>query len=282
LQHHQNPVNQHRLAHFEDCQSAIDQLFIDAMNDRGESAFDEFIDFAIRFSNLAVYNAMLVRIQCPGAGAVATRRKWNAIGREIKPGATPIVILRPFGPVEFVFEQSDTEGADIRGEKQSSLFADGEISEQTFNAVVAAAKKNRVLVEHTPNYGALLAGTAQGYKMLPDAKSGVKDISYSVLLNANHDLPTRFATMAHELGHVYCGHIGGDIKGRWAPRIGLPHELVELEAEAVAFLVCQRNGVTSRSREYLSQLIRKADLGAVSMYAIYEAANRVESRTPPK
>ena len=238
-----------RLAHFEDCQSAIDQLFMEALKTTGASAFDEFIDFAIRFSKLAVYNAMLVRIQCPGAGAVATRRKWNSIGRDIKPGATPIVILRPFGPVEFVFEQSDTEGDELKGEKHSSLFADGKISQQAFDAVIAAAKKNRVLVEHTTNYGALLAGTAQGYSILPGAKPGTKDISYSVMLNANHDLPTRFATLAHELGHVYCGHIGGDIKGRWAPRTGLPHEIVELEAEAVAFLVCQRNGVTSRSRE---------------------------------
>ncbi len=54
-----------------------------------------------------------------------------------------------------------------------------------------------------------------------------------------------------------------------------------MEAEAVAWLVCQRNGVTSRSKAYLSSLIEKADFSKVSMYAIFEAANRVESRTVP-
>ena len=54
-----------------------------------------------------------------------------------------------------------------------------------------------------------------------------------------------------------------------------------MEAEAVAWLVCQRNGVTSRSKEYLSSLISGVDLSNVSMYAIFEAANRVESRTVP-
>lgn len=54
-----------------------------------------------------------------------------------------------------------------------------------------------------------------------------------------------------------------------------------MEAEAVAWLVCKRNGVTSRSKEYLSSLIAQADLKRVSMYAIFEAANRVESRTVP-
>ena len=54
-----------------------------------------------------------------------------------------------------------------------------------------------------------------------------------------------------------------------------------MEAEAVAWLVCQRNSVTSRSKAYLSSLIENADFSKVSMYAIFEAANRVESRTVP-
>jgi hypothetical protein len=54
---------------------------------------------------------------------------------------------------------------------------------------------------------------------------------------------------------------------------------MELEAEAVAWLVCQRNGITTRSKEYLNTLIDDAALKVVSLYAVYEAANRVESRT---
>ena len=54
-----------------------------------------------------------------------------------------------------------------------------------------------------------------------------------------------------------------------------------MEAEVVAWLVCRRNGVRSRSREYLGSLVGRADLGQVSLYAIFEAANRVEARTQP-
>ncbi len=57
---------------------------------------------------------------------------------------------------------------------------------------------------------------------------------------------------------------------------------MELEAEAVSWLVCQRNGIATRSKEYLNTLIDEAGLQSVSIYAIYEAANRVESRTVPK
>jgi len=55
-----------------------------------------------------------------------------------------------------------------------------------------------------------------------------------------------------------------------------------MEAEAVAWLVCQRNGLKSRSADYLNSLIGDVDLERVSLYSIFEAANRVESRTLPK
>jgi hypothetical protein len=51
-----------------------------------------------------------------------------------------------------------------------------------------------------------------------------------------------------------------------------------MEAEAVCWLVCNRNGVSSRSAEYLHSLIQKSDLGQVSIYSIYVAANLVEAR----
>jgi len=55
-----------------------------------------------------------------------------------------------------------------------------------------------------------------------------------------------------------------------------------MEAEAVAWLVCQRTGVAPRSKEYLGCLISSADIEGVSLYAIFEAANRVVSGTTPE
>lgn len=63
------------LALFEDCASAIDQLFQRALAERGLSAFDEFLAFMCRFNSLSLYNAMLVRVQRPGASAVGSRRQ---------------------------------------------------------------------------------------------------------------------------------------------------------------------------------------------------------------
>lgn len=270
-----------RLAHFEDCRSAIDQLFTEALAAKGGSAFDEFLSFVLQFNNLSIYNAMLVRVQRPGAGAVATRRQWARLGRAVRPDAIPIVILQPFGPVLFVFEQSDTEGRPLPGEHENVLFAAGELSTKRYEQTRQAAKKYGIQVLETDQYGALLAGTAAGIELMPETLGGKAKLPFRVRVNAKHKLPTRFATLAHELGHVYCGHLGADPKGRWPSRTRLSREQKELEAEAVAWLVCQRNGVQSRSRDYLRDIVRGADLEEINLYAIFEAANRVESRTAP-
>lgn len=274
-------ADKQRLSHFEDCRSAIDQLYFEAFLSQGSQAFDDFLSFIARFSNLSVYNAMLVRVQRPGAAAVATRNKWQAFGRFVKPDAVPIMILRPFGPVAFVFEQGDTEGAPLPGENENPLFASGKLSQEVYDQTGKAAGKYGIQVEESDSYGVLLAGTAAGFSVMPEMLETKAGRGFRVRLNAKHDLPTRFCTLAHELGHIYCGHVGGDGKGRWPDRRKLPHAQAEMEAEAVAWLVCQRNGVKTKSREYLSGLVHDVGPTDISMYAIFEAANRVESRTPP-
>ena len=58
---------QNRLLHFQDCASAVDQLFQEALKNQGISAFDKFWDFTRQFNHLSVYNSMLVMVQRPGA-----------------------------------------------------------------------------------------------------------------------------------------------------------------------------------------------------------------------
>ncbi|MBU3943134.1 MAG: ImmA/IrrE family metallo-endopeptidase [Proteobacteria bacterium] len=275
---------QNRLLHFEDCAHAIDQLFLSALGNQGPSAFGEFLGFARQFNNLSVYNAMLVRIQRPGAGAVGSRRQWREIDRHVLPDAIPIVILQPFGPVRFIFEHGDTEGRPMPAQDKNPLFAEGKVGEQLYQRTKKAADNFSVEVVETDHYGNNLAGTAAGLSVCPEKLQSKSARAFRIKLNSRHDLPSRYATLAHELGHIYCGHLGQDAKGRWPDRRGLfpSLEAMELEAEAVAWLVCQRNGITTRSEEYLNQLIDEAGLQTVSMYAIYEAANRVESRTEPK
>ncbi len=273
---------QNRLLHFQDCAAAVDQLFQEALKSQGISAFDKFWDFTRQFNHLSIFNAMLVMVQRPGATAVGTRKQWEKIGRFVQPDAVPIIILRPFGPVLFIFELGDTEGEPVPAENMSTLFATGVVLEKLWDYTIESAKQNNIVIEESSQQGMSLAGTAARLTDFPSPITGNKERRFRIKLNIHHNLPSRFATLTHELGHIYCGHIGADSKGRWPNRNNLTNATCELEAEAVAWLVCQRNGITTRSKDYLSSLIDEADQQKVSMYAIFDAANRVEARSKPR
>ena len=279
-----NPTTLHRDRHldqFQQCAEAIDDLFQQALDHSGPSAFDQFLEAAARLTNLSIYNAMLVGVQRPGAAAVATQRRWQKLGGRVRRTAVPIVILQPFGPVSFVYEYSDVDGVRFPGADASSLFASGPVTEDAFRRMARSATGNRIEVTETDQYGGLLAGTAEAIAHLPDALTGSDGHPrWSIRLNSRHDLPTRFATLAHELGHIYCGHLGGNPAGKWPSRARTvkSHAHREIEAESVCWLVCRRNGITSRSKEYLARLINDSGIEGVSMFSIYMAANRIEAK----
>jgi len=52
----------------------------------------------------------------------------------------------------------------------------------------------------------------------------------------------------------------------------------EFEAESVAYLVCERNGIKSKSHTYLSNYVdQNSTLDTVDLYQIMRAAGQVES-----
>lgn len=268
-----------RLRTFAECAAAVDRLFKDALASQGPTAFTAFIDFARRLSNLSVYNAMLVRLQRPGAAAVATERRWNGAGRTVRPGAIPIVVLRPFGPVSFLYEVADTEGKPLPGEHANPFAAYGDLDEVEWGRVLKLHReKNNIRIEER-NFGSFLAGNARNLQAMPALIPELSKPEWLVQLNVNHSLPTRFATLSHELGHIFCGHCGPHSKGAWPDRSKLPHAVRETEAEAVAYLVCARRELKVASQDYLSELIADVDLRQVSLYAIFDAANRIEGKS---
>ncbi len=271
-----NPA--HKLQSFDECREAIDDLYQIALNASGAAGFQGFLDFAARFSHMAVFNAMMVRVQRPGSVLAATRSQWESIGRWPLPDAVPIVTLRPFGPLNFVYDLDDTSGPEMPVGSPNPFSAVGSATAQDLKKCAKAAESFGVLVDVTNQYGSALAGTAAGFSLRPQA---IRDgrFWWRVRVNARHEPAVQIATLAHELGHVYCGHTGAHPKGHWPDRSGLSHAHVELEAEAVAWLVCKRRGITPNSPEYLSSLVAQVDLKSISMWAIYAAANRVETRT---
>ena len=82
-------------------------------------------------------------------------------------------------------------------------------------------------------------------------------LRYELLLNSNLSAEARYATLVHELGHLYCGHLGTLDEKWWPDRRGLPLPIREFEAESVCYLVCTRLGIDNASAEYLAGYVRQ-------------------------
>ena len=271
-----------RLRLYLDDAEAVDDLFRQALRARGHEALSEYLNFLARFHRYSLFNAMLIRVQRPGARAVASRQRWRGHGRAVAPDAVPIVILQPFGPVQFVYDFGDTEGPPVPpGAKWGPFSAAGHVRQNAWDKAVSGGAKCGVVIELIDNYGSGLAGTAAVLHRTEDSflTKGTDAVRFRIRINQRLEQPGRFATLAHELGHVYCGHLGGDERDRWADRSGaLTLGQRELEAEAVSWLVCQRLGLETRSAEYLAGYVDDNDLDRISTFAITAAAHRIEAR----
>jgi hypothetical protein len=58
--------------------------------------------------------------------------------------------------------------------------------------------------------------------------------------------------LAHELAHIFCGHLGAWENGFWPDRHHVTHAVRECEAEAVAHFVTERLNLGIGSVRYLS------------------------------
>lgn len=102
-------------------------------------------------------------------------------------------------------------------------------------------------------------------------------ITYVLEINSRFNVQDSYATMVHELAHLYCGHLGQDELAGWHDRSHLSHIEKEIEAESVCFLVCHHLGITTKSDQYLADYVaRNPELPGVSLMTILEVTGRIE------
>ena len=205
----------------------LDQLLIDSRLYTRSQDYKELLDFVVRLPNVAPFNAMLLQIQKPGLTYVASAYDWaERFGRQPKEGARPLLILWPFGPVALVYDEMDTEGKDLPTDV-ASFFAHGEITKAKL------AKFETILKARNIDWRWVDTGDAKaGSIRVVHRASDKNDVTrYRIHINQNHSHPTQFATLAHELAHLYLGHLGRDKKLSIPARPALDHPRQELEAE---------------------------------------------------
>lgn len=257
----------------EESKHALDELFNSTITFRKSEEYYGLLKFIKKFRFYSPYNAFLIRIQRPGATFVAPARRWRDLyKRRIRPGANPIMILQPMGPVMFVFDVSDTEPEKNAKPLPSEIerpfeVANGLLGPQ-LEKTTENAKRDGIRITNQ-QAGSQRAGSIQWTdgRALPPLrfqtgrdKSGAPvyrdvKIRFDILLNGKHSRESQYSTLVHELAHLYCGHIGTPNPKWWPDRRGLSHESQEFEAESVAYLVCSRIGIDCPSAKYLSGYI---------------------------
>lgn len=209
------------------------------------------LEVAARFHRYSTNNIVLIALQCPHATRVGGYRFWQELGRHVRKGEQGLRILAPRGSRSLeadedgtdsgrsevrwyktvtVFDISQTEGADLADCQPVVLEGDGVegFYEQLRDQVQVAGYQ--LMVCSSTEESAVTLGRAYGA-----TSHSERTVSIAHGLSSAQ----RAKTTAHELAHVL---LHPDTASYTAER-----GRCEVEAESVAFLVCQAMGLATDS-----------------------------------
>lgn len=201
-----------------------------------------FLALATRFHAYSPNNCMLIFAQRPDATRVASYTKWQSLGRSVRKGEVGISILAPcrYRVVGEVAAKSDEESTwRLQGFKVAYVFdvtqTDGEPLDEPNVAVllegsapVGMWESIRTLIERD-GYSVSRGdcGQANGY---------TERLTNKVVVSSNLSGAAATKTLVHELAHVR--QIGDHCSA-------VTRSLREVEAESIAYIVCNVNGIDS-------------------------------------
>jgi hypothetical protein len=230
----------------------------------------------------------------PGAKYVLPAKKWiKSYGRLPIPNAQPLIMLQPMSPIMFGYDVSQTRGRALPEGFDNPFKTNGLLEKDEYEMTIDNAKRDGIRVIFKA-LGSTIGGYVkdpttmyycEGYGFLKDISRPTMHVDYQeipvfvdITLNDNLPQETNYATLTHELGHLYCGHIGTPDPKWWPDRRNLDTNVKEFEAESVSYLVCQRAGIEAPAVEYLnSYLNENEEVPSISLETVFKAAQRIES-----
>lgn len=197
---------------------------------------------------------------------IATLKQWNAMGRKVKKGASAIYLNMPvtidvkdpitkektgevkqlFIPRKNWFFLSQTEGDEYVQEEKIAEW-DKDLSLQNLK------------IEEVPFE--MADGNCQGYAE-----------GRSIAINPVAILPHK--TRFHEIAHIVLGHT---LEHKMADSELTPRDIREVEAESVAYILCQLLGLKGEeeSRGYIQSWLKDKKIEDASARKIFSAVDKI-------
>jgi hypothetical protein len=182
--------------------------------------------------------------------------------------------------VEFVYDIDDTVGPALHQDLLEPFRATGRLDPAVLGRLREHAERDGIAVcdfDLLRAFAGRVSGHLPGREVvkLQNGQPAILVVDLAKRLSPE----ARFATLVHELAHVYCGHLVAP-SGVWWPLRRVDYTCREFEAEAVAWIVCARQGIDPGSYRYLEGFLRPgARLPDVSLNQIMVAANHIEGLT---
>ncbi len=262
--------------------NAVDEMFAADSRYRSSREFSRLLNFIARLPQYSAFNGFLLYNQNPALSHVATARTWaRKFGRHLKYNARPLVILAPMGPVRFVYDLNDTEGDPVLAERMKSVAAAQKLSNRIIENTINNCALHGIIVREVAENG---HRRDAALRMTPSTRKNfrhlnlTKDARYLVILDPADRPETKYARLTIELGHIFCGHLGIDKNAWWSERDHLSATQEEIEAESVAYLICQRKGLARSAEKFLPDYrIADQQIPVFSLNAILQAVNYIET-----
>lgn len=251
--------------------NAVDQLFYRAQNYETSEEYIKSLEFIKKLKNLAPFNAWLLYQQNSDVTYVASADEWaTKFNRVVKPKARAYIIMKAFGPVDFVFDIADTVGEELPKDIQAPYRADGVLPENILDSILKCCMKKNISVSYDLTLGIRSAGWASHDRL---------NQSQKITINASHSPEIQFSTLIHELAHLMLGHCGKFMHCECDDRSDvLCQSSKEIEAETVSWIICSRLGIKTDADRYLSNHIKnKEALRKISLQKVLTTSDRIES-----
>jgi hypothetical protein len=257
-----------------DDRQLLDDLFRATVTHRSSQVYRDLLEYVSRFRRYSAYNCFLIRLQRPTVGYVATPSDWmKEFERRVKSDARPLVMLRPFGPVMFVYDIGDTEGEQPPPADLLKPFdAKGVLDPLIWSNTETNCARDHIRIVprdmQLNSAGWARCTRAPGTKQVPE---------FEVTYNKNQKPSEAYCTLAHELAHIYLGHVCGHPRRKWPDRRKESKDVREFEAESVAYIVCARQGIMTTAPQYLADYLGHNDeIPPIDIHRVLVIASKIE------